>query len=539
MQTAVRRNDPCPCGSGKKYKHCHGLPAPGASVLYLHPAKQGRDFAVRQIRAPKASMGRPYSVIPLGVPALLNLLMAQGISVKGLNYPLEKILDPNFDLRGWLSSEHEARLVLIDLHWYEHSYGAISLAEVVKEALPDAWTVLGGLTASGFSREILESCPAVDFVIRGDAEQPLLALTQQLLALPRTERAVPDLATVPNLSYRRDGQVVENPLSYCAATADLDALNFADLSFLQNNAAYYAHEYVVTHLDASRAAMDAGEPFRGRWICTARGCKHECSYCGGCESAHRMLAGREGIIARSPESVVADLKRLQEAGIHQAALSYDIVEIGEPYWRRLLEAVRESGVRIGLYNEFFQLPPVSFVAEFARSVDMTHSCVALSPLSGSERVRRLNGKIYTDAALFNLLDYLNLHSVPIFVYFSLNLPGENEQTLEETIQLASRIYETYPSTLLKILNTCHTVDPLSPMQQHPDKYGITVSMHSFADFVAYCRETQLAGPGSRTGEWRGFAPVTPEERDLEAMAQRWDAAREGREASWWPVPPSW
>ena len=23
----VRRNDPCPCGSGKKYKHCHGRQA--------------------------------------------------------------------------------------------------------------------------------------------------------------------------------------------------------------------------------------------------------------------------------------------------------------------------------------------------------------------------------------------------------------------------------------------------------------------------------------------------------------------------------
>ncbi|HEX3728276.1 MAG TPA: SEC-C metal-binding domain-containing protein [Opitutaceae bacterium] len=21
----VGRNDPCPCGSGKKYKHCHGV----------------------------------------------------------------------------------------------------------------------------------------------------------------------------------------------------------------------------------------------------------------------------------------------------------------------------------------------------------------------------------------------------------------------------------------------------------------------------------------------------------------------------------
>jgi preprotein translocase subunit SecA len=23
----IGRNDPCPCGSGKKYKHCHGAPA--------------------------------------------------------------------------------------------------------------------------------------------------------------------------------------------------------------------------------------------------------------------------------------------------------------------------------------------------------------------------------------------------------------------------------------------------------------------------------------------------------------------------------
>jgi preprotein translocase subunit SecA len=26
----VGRNDPCPCGSGKKYKHCHGRPGTAA-----------------------------------------------------------------------------------------------------------------------------------------------------------------------------------------------------------------------------------------------------------------------------------------------------------------------------------------------------------------------------------------------------------------------------------------------------------------------------------------------------------------------------
>ncbi|MBQ5700827.1 MAG: SEC-C domain-containing protein [Alistipes sp.] len=24
VEKKVGRNDPCPCGSGKKYKHCHG-----------------------------------------------------------------------------------------------------------------------------------------------------------------------------------------------------------------------------------------------------------------------------------------------------------------------------------------------------------------------------------------------------------------------------------------------------------------------------------------------------------------------------------
>jgi uncharacterized protein YecA (UPF0149 family) len=33
--TKVGRNDPCPCGSGKKFKHCHG----GAGADAAHPAR--------------------------------------------------------------------------------------------------------------------------------------------------------------------------------------------------------------------------------------------------------------------------------------------------------------------------------------------------------------------------------------------------------------------------------------------------------------------------------------------------------------------
>jgi tetratricopeptide (TPR) repeat protein len=33
MSMSPGRNDPCPCGSGRKYKHCHGIPAGAASAI--------------------------------------------------------------------------------------------------------------------------------------------------------------------------------------------------------------------------------------------------------------------------------------------------------------------------------------------------------------------------------------------------------------------------------------------------------------------------------------------------------------------------
>jgi radical SAM superfamily enzyme YgiQ (UPF0313 family) len=536
MSDSVGRNDPCPCGSGRKYKHCCGAPKPSAEIIYVHPAKQNVDVVSSGgsgTRGRNQSPGRPYGLVPLGLPALVNLLRKDGRHVVGVNYPMEKQVDPAFDLRRWLGQHRLARMVLVDLHWYEHAYGAISVADLCKEVLPDAKIVLGGLTASGFPREILENFTSVDCVVRGDAELPLRQLARHLF-----DDGV-SLSDVPNLTYREGEAIRETPLSYVAGTEELDRLDFADVSFLDHAETYLSHEYIVSDIEAARRAMQDGHPFLGRWIATARGCKFECSYCGGCKSAHKQLAGREGLIPRSPQVVVDELARLAERGVHQASLSYDIAEMGRDYWRRFFSLMRKRDVKISLYNEFFQLPEPAFLKHFARSVDMSHSCLALSPLTGNERVRRLNGKRYSDAELINVLDYLNLYNVPILVYFSLNLPGEDETTVQETIDLAERIYNHYPSSLLKILSSCHTMDPFSPMQQNAEKFGIEAEWATFMDFYTYCRETQFARPEARTGAWRGFEFAGSAGRSVEAMADAWDAARRGREASWWPIPPSW
>ena len=119
------------------------------------------------------------------------------------------------------------------------------------------------------------------------------------------------------------------------------------------------------------------------------------------------------------------------------------------------------------------------------------------------------------------------------------MPGENEVTFRETVDLANLIYDFYPPSRLKILNTIHTIDPLSPMNLYPEKFGIESSMSTFMDYYSYCEQTQLALPEAKTEKLRGFKLAEPEKRTLERMVQTWERYRTGRENSWWPVPPSW
>jgi radical SAM superfamily enzyme YgiQ (UPF0313 family) len=500
-----------------------------AQVLYVHPAKFGVEF--EQGEQP---VGRPYGLIPMGVVALVNVLRENGIPVIGLNFAMERLIDSRFELGAWLKAQPDVRAILIDLHWYEHSYGAISIARACKEALPDVPIVIGGLTSSAFSAEILSDHPEIDYLIRGDAEVPLLALVQGLLQ----EGAViaPLLENVPNLSYRQDGHVVENELSYCATTEDLDRLNFVDLDFLLHEDQYYVHEYIVTDLEMARSSGDKSM-YRGRWLCNARGCQYNCYFCGGCKSAHKLLAGRNGVVPRSPAALVDDIERLAANRVIQVSFSYDIIEFGEAYWRELFAGLRQRRVKIGLYNELFHMPDPEFVREFAEVADITHSCIALSPLSGNAEVRRINGKYFSEDEFFDTLDLLNMYNMPILVYFSLNLLGENEETIYESIDLAERVYDFYPSSLLKIINSLHTLDPCSPLSERPERYGVEKSLFTFQDYYDYCKATFLNDPRSRTEAHRGFAPL--KSRAIEAMSDAWDAARLGRESSWWPIPPGW
>ena len=194
---------------------------------------------------------------------------------------------------------------------------------------------------------------------------------------------------------------------------------------------------------------------------------------------------------------------------------------------------------MGLYNEFFQLPPAVFLKSFASVCDMRHTEVAISPLSGDEQVRRLNGKYFDNAKLMATLQVLRQYRVPVFVYFSLNLPQETRRAFRKTLALAKEIGDFYPDDLLRMINTCHTLDPASPMAQDPDSFDIDVHYRSFEDYYNYARGTRWQPRQVVRGQHRGFEmPWRPAEA-VEEMAKQWDRFAKSQSYRCFAVPRGW
>ncbi|MBM3187174.1 MAG: radical SAM protein [Chloroflexi bacterium] len=463
-------------------------------ILYIHPAKQRVGFPFGD---PRLSYLTPFTIMPVGIVGLINMLRAEGLEVRGVNYPAEGFIDPTFDLRAWLQGAGIPRAYLVDLHWYEHSFGALDVAALCKAISPRTPVVIGGLTASLFSREILERSPHVDYVLRGDAEAPLRELTGILCGGGTSG----DLASIPNLSWRDGDHVVENERSYCASPADLDALDYASLDWLAHPGRYGGFQYVGRR----EQFIPADEPrYRAHWLCLGRGCVHNCDFCGGGSESHALIAGRRGFVLRSIGKVVDEMEALHSRGIHQIALTLDPAVIGEAYWQALLAEMSHRGLRVGLYNEAFQLPSDAFLEALAEVADLEHSQLALSLISGDEGVRRRNGKPFSNHELFERLRTLRRLKMPLAIYYSFNLPGQNEASLRRTLFVSQQIGRLYPARLLMMYNQPHTLDPCSPMSRSPDDHDLDIALNSFQDYYDYCRRTALEKPGVQGIDDRGF-----------------------------------
>lgn len=435
-------------------------------VVFLHPPSIF-DFRERPILwgpindlVPSKSV---FEMYPIGFVSLASTLDSHGFEVRIVNLALKMLRDENFSPENYIKGV-ETELFAIDLHWLPHVHGAIELARLCKKIHPDTPIVLGGLSASYYHDEILESIPEVDFVIRGDAtEYPMLELVRQL-------KNGNNFGAVPNLTFRSDSTLAVNEITSVPEEIDSFSLDYE----------YVFRSVLKTcNLDILPFQEFLTRPIMA--VLTRKGCDQNCPGCGGSSYSYSRVCNRSDIALRSPEKVVKDLKNIEEFQAPAFVIG-DLAFPDEEYGKKILRLLENEGLSIPVVFEFFTPPGRDFLMKMGEAVE--DFSVEMSPESGIEEIRVGAGRRYTNDELKRSISWAFEAGCSQFdLYFMIGLNGQTGDTLTETLGFIDGLLEKHADDNLVPFISPYTpfLDPGSLAFEFPEKYGFTKYAETLMD----------------------------------------------------------
>jgi radical SAM superfamily enzyme YgiQ (UPF0313 family) len=441
------------------------------------------------VHAPKADnnylpFGDFFNItyMPMGLLAIAEQVRRRGYRTEVVHLGVEWVTDPNFSIVSQYDGA-SIRAIGLSLYWHYQSYDVIEVARALREAHPEAYIFLGGLTSGYFAKEILEQFDFIDAVVVGHAEGSCPLLVKQL-----SEGG--DIGVVPGMIHRTStGEIVDNGRNWRGlihSAPHIDDLVYGDLSVMRNGEVYasqfgfplaYGREYSRIE---NKSMLSMSRSFFPLFI--GRGCPWQCTFCGGNRDTLRRVNGTNKLQWRSHKAVIDDIIRARDAGYQTMALCFDPTPKRDDYYVGLFEAIRTAKVDIDFYFECWGLPTTRFVREFRRTFPSQESYLAVSPDSGSDVVRKKNKQpYYTSAELFDALDTLEAHDVKFDVFYTIALPGEVLSTARETQQQINRIAAEYTHAR-RLMTWSVQLEPGSAQFERPEQFNMTTDRHNFMDF---------------------------------------------------------
>ena len=232
----------------------------------------------------------------LGIASLMGALRAQGYQCAVVNAYLRELTESEAVDAVLQTSPSMVGISILN----ENYAWSKAFAKRLKARAPGLPIVVGGYFPTILGPRVLDDCPEIDFVIRGDGETPLVALAQATVDQCAT------LDQVPGLIYRSGSG---NRSTTLPAPPELDALPFPE----RDDASL-----------AIRILQTAGASPAMR-LMTSRGCSYRCSFCNIVEYARQVDGGRRRVRAHSPEYVCDQIDTLIDRyGIRSFVISDDI-----------------------------------------------------------------------------------------------------------------------------------------------------------------------------------------------------------------------
>jgi anaerobic magnesium-protoporphyrin IX monomethyl ester cyclase len=230
---------------------------------------------------------------PLGIAYLASYLRKHNYPHVGIidsfgESPFQKMVHKEYDTYGILNEEvvekipQDVRIIGFTCMFSNEWIYLKKLISLVKQRFPDALTIMGGEHASACTEYVLDSCPSLDYIIRGEGEDPFLRLVELEF------KGIGEKSEISGLSYRTDEGVTVNP-----------SHRVLDLAEIPNP----AWDLVPSknYLDNGLAAIVEAEA-RIMPILATRGCPYTCNFCSNEQMWGTLYRMRE------PEDVVAEIK---------------------------------------------------------------------------------------------------------------------------------------------------------------------------------------------------------------------------------------
>jgi len=432
-----------------------------------------------------------FEGIPIGLISMADYAQRHGYKVKIFNLAEYMITDQKFNTEEFIKKINAAYFG-IDLHFCVHSQGAIEVARLCKYHHEDSSIIMGGLTATKFSYELLINHPYIDYVIRGEGEVPILKLLGEK-----------DHNKVPNLLFKDEcGHIKESELIWKAEI--LDEFDFTNIR-------------LVTPRNLLTVVPTESKPINHWMIPVCRGCLFNCAACGGSRYSYSHMCNRESPIFRSKEKIVEDLCKLAGDGIESVFLFMDSRMGGRKYWKSLMNALSSNSTGLKSINlELFTPGDKEFLSEIAHLNNTLKVGLSISPESGNEDVRRFHGRHYTNESLIKTATFCRKNMIDLAVFFMFGLASENEESINDTYNLCTKLtdlnFEHGPTSGLGHLiknrfGEMLLLDPGSPAYDNPKKFGYKLLFKTLQDY-----KNGISSPA--WSDWLSYETSTSTRREI-------------------------
>lgn len=334
------------------------------------------------------------SFLPLGLGYIQALLKAKGFPCRLANVSGKS----RKELLAYLRDQG-AEVIGVSMFTFNRKRSC-ELLELARQACPQALLLTGGPHPTHLAQEVFESCPALDAIVKGEGEIPLLEVVQRLA---RGE----DWRTAPSLIHRGGETPTAPPLE------DLDTLGipseFHEADFFE-------------------------DPTALSYLVTSRGCPATCTFCNTPEFWGRSIR------LRSSASVLRELELLwKRHGLTYFSFRDDTFTTKKSRILELMAGIRASGLhplwncqsRVNLIDEERLVAMKRAGCEFMQ-FGVEH---------GSERILKLLDKGTKKEQIRQALGLVRKVGMNLGVYLITGIPGE---TWEDVEQSAALVRETKP-----------------------------------------------------------------------------------------------